>query len=53
MIADSRSAKVFGQMTGQIEERDPSAALGWMTAQYEQLVGTCGAAPAEAATPTE
>lgn len=48
MIDNSRSAKVFGQMTGQIEERDPSAALGWMTSQYEQLVGTCGeAAPTE------
>ena len=43
MIEDSRSAKVFAQMTGQIEERDPEAALGWLTTQYEQLVGSCGA----------
>lgn len=42
MIEDSRSAKVFGKMTGQIGERDPEAALGWITTQYEQLVGQCG-----------
>jgi membrane protein required for colicin V production len=44
MIDDSRSAKVFSELTGQIENRDPEAALGWITTQYEQLVGTCGAA---------
>ncbi|WP_204114769.1 CvpA family protein [Shimia biformata] len=41
-VDNSRSAKVFGRMTDQIEERDPSAALGWITDQYEDLVGTCG-----------
>lgn len=41
MIDDSRSARVFGGMTGQIEERNPEAALGWLTVQYEQLVGVC------------
>jgi membrane protein required for colicin V production len=45
MIDDSRSAKVFSRLTGQIEGRDPEAALGWVTTQYEQLVGDC-AAPA-------
>jgi len=44
MVENSRSAKVFGQLTGQIEDRDPEAALGWITTQYEQLVGQCGAA---------
>ncbi|NCO86823.1 MAG: CvpA family protein [Rhodobacterales bacterium] len=44
MIEDSRSAAVFGKLTGQIEERDPEAALGWIKQQYEQLVGNCGAA---------
>lgn len=44
MIEDSRSAKVFSRMTGTLEERDPEAALGWLTTQYEQLVGSCGAA---------
>ena len=43
MVEDSRSAKVFARMTGQIENRDPEAALGWLTVQYEQLVGACAA----------
>ena len=42
MVENSRSAKVFSQMTGQIGKRDPEAALGWITIQYEQLVGNCG-----------
>jgi membrane protein required for colicin V production len=42
MVENSRSAKVFGTMTGQIGDRDPEAALGWITTQYEQLVGNCG-----------
>ena len=42
MVEKSRYAKVFSQMTGQIGERDPEAALGWITTQYEQLVGNCG-----------
>ncbi|MCW1955545.1 CvpA family protein [uncultured Lentibacter sp.] len=40
-IDDSRSARVFGKMTGAIEERDPEQALGWITLQYEELVSTC------------
>lgn len=43
MVEDSRSARVFGRMTGQIEDQDPQAALGWITTQYEQLVGACSA----------
>ncbi|MFO8128093.1 CvpA family protein [Yoonia sp.] len=46
MIDDSRSADVFAQLTGQIEEQNPEQALGWITEQYQQLVGNCGA-PAE------
>ena len=42
-IDDSRSAEVFAQLTGQIEEQNPEQALGWITEQYQQLVGTCGA----------
>ncbi len=42
MVDESRSAKVFARMTGQIEDRNPEQALGWITTQYEQLVGTCG-----------
>lgn len=43
MVDESRSAKVFSRMTGQIEERNPEQALGWITSQYEELVGSCGA----------
>ncbi len=43
MIDDSRSARVFSQMTDAIENRDPEQALGWVTTQYEQLVGICDA----------
>jgi membrane protein required for colicin V production len=51
MVEDSRSAKVFAQLTGQIDDRNPEDTLGWITTQYEQLVGDCGA-PVEAVTPT-
>ncbi|WP_368183890.1 CvpA family protein [Aestuariibius sp. HNIBRBA575] len=40
-VEDSRSAQVFSRMTGQLEERNPDEALGWITKQYEQLVGGC------------
>ena len=53
MVEDSRAAAVFSRVTGQIGEQDPEQALGWITAQYEQLVGDCGApaapVPAEVA----
>ena len=29
---------------GTIEEQDPEQALGWITTQYEALVGSCSAA---------
>ncbi|MBZ0122294.1 MAG: CvpA family protein, partial [Roseovarius sp.] len=41
MIDDSRSARVFARLTEQVENRDPEAALGWITRQYEELVGVC------------
>ena len=41
MIDDSRSAAVFSQFTAKIEEQNPEQALGWITAQYEQLVSVC------------
>ena len=50
MVEDSRSAKVFARFTGQLEEQNPEEALGWITRQYEQLVGPCEA-PAETVTP--
>lgn len=43
MINDSRSAAVFAQFTTRIEEQNPEQALGWITAQYEQLVSICDA----------
>lgn len=43
MVNNSRSAAVFGKMTGQIEDQNPERALGWITEQYEGLVGSCGA----------
>ena len=43
VIDDSRSARVFGRMTGQIENQNPDEALGWITRQYENLVSSCEA----------
>ncbi|MBU2982609.1 CvpA family protein [Lentibacter algarum] len=51
-IDDSRSARVFGRMTGRIEQRDPEQALGWITQQYEELVSGCSA-PADEVEATE
>jgi membrane protein required for colicin V production len=28
-------------MIGKIEDRNPEQALGWVTQQYEALIGTC------------
>ena len=41
IVDESRSAQVFARMTGQIEEQNPEQALGWITTQYEELVGNC------------
>ena len=43
IIDDSRSAEVFAQLTQRVEEQNPEQALGWITEQYGQLVGNCGA----------
>lgn len=43
IVDESRSATVFSRLTSSIENRDPEAALGWITRQYEGLVGSCGA----------
>lgn len=42
IVDESRSAQVFAKMTGKIEDQNPEQALGWVTAQYEGLVGRCG-----------
>lgn len=41
MIDDSRSHRVFARFTAKIEENNPEEALGWLTRQYEALVGSC------------
>ena len=43
MVDESRSAAVFGRFTSDIQEQEPEQALGWITSQYENLVGNCGA----------
>ncbi len=43
IIDDSRSAEVFAQLTQRVEEQNPEQALSWITEQYSQLVGSCGA----------
>ena len=54
MIDDSRSARVFANLTGKIEDGNPEQALGWITQQYEQLVGACDAPEVQpAAQPVE
>ena len=40
-IDNSRSAQVFTRLTSQIEASNPEDALGWITVQYETLVGAC------------
>lgn len=41
IVDESRSAQVFARLTGQIEDQNPQEALGWITQQYEDLVGNC------------
>lgn len=41
VVDNSRSAAVFTKLSDDIEEAEPEQALGWITAQYEALVGNC------------
>ena len=41
IVDNSRSAAVFERLTDRIESDDPAQALGWITQQYETLVGVC------------
>lgn len=43
IVDESRSAIVFSQISSQIQNSEPEQALGWITQQYEALVGNCGA----------
>lgn len=42
IVDDSRSARIFAHLTGNVEDGNPEAALGWITQKYEALVGHCG-----------
>jgi membrane protein required for colicin V production len=52
-VENSRASAVFARVTDQIAEQDPEAALGWVTRQYEQLVGACGSPGTEAEVPAD
>ena len=41
MVDERRSALVFEQFAGRIQDQNPEEALGWVTRQYEALVGQC------------
>lgn len=41
MVDQSRSAAVFNQVIGKVEEQNPEQALGWVTQKYEDLIASC------------
>jgi len=41
MVADSRTAMIFGSAQGSINEQIPEDAPGWILQRYEQLISTC------------
>lgn len=41
MVDDSRTARIFENMKGSIDEQIPDDAPGWIVTQYEKLVGNC------------
>lgn len=43
VIDDSRSARVFSQVTAKVQDGDPEQALGWITRKYETLISQCDA----------
>lgn len=50
-VDNSRSAKVFQQMSGKLNQQIPQDAPGWLASRFEQLVRDCDATGA-AVTPT-
>ncbi|MDF9303109.1 CvpA family protein [Tritonibacter mobilis] len=42
IVDESRSAAVFNQVIGKVEEQNPEQALGWVTQKYEELIVSCG-----------
>lgn len=51
MVDNSRSARIFSAMQGNIDETIPDDAPGWIVGRYEQLVGSCNARTAPAPVP--
>ena len=43
IVDNSRSAKIFNGLTGEIEDQNPDQALGWLTGRYNDLLGSCSA----------
>ncbi|TVP69974.1 MAG: CvpA family protein [Rhodobacteraceae bacterium] len=41
MVAESRSASIFGQFSGNLDEAVPQDAPNWLVGKYEELVGSC------------
>lgn len=41
MVDDSRTAVVFAQVSGAIDEQIPADAPGWIAQQYDNLIGQC------------
>ena len=52
MVDNSRSAKVFQRMTGQLDAEIPQDAPGWITNRYNQLVANCAGTPVPVTTTT-
>lgn len=42
MVDQSRSAQVFQQMSGRLNQQIPQDAPGWLATRFEQLVRDCG-----------
>ncbi|SEM08943.1 membrane protein required for colicin V production [Roseovarius azorensis] len=43
IIDDSRSARIFSQLTDKVQDGNPEQVLGWVTRKYEELIGSCDA----------
>lgn len=52
MVDKSRSAQIFASLEAKLSAEVPRDAPGWLAAQYNQLVGECGAATTVAPTGT-
>lgn len=52
MVDNSRSAQIFANLRGSVDEQIPQDAPGWVVARYEQLVRSCATPAATAPTQT-